>query len=99
MKQHLHVTAELLVITGLVTQVNIVKMLNLIIVIKMVTMMDINNMRMDKCFVRMVVPVKIQIIHILDVIVLVHTCKFCLFVIQAFDRMKQVSLTFLFLLY
>jgi hypothetical protein len=85
MKQHLHVIAELLVITGLVTQVNIVKMLNRIIVIKMVTMMVINNMRMDKCFVRMVVHVKIQIIHILDVIVLVHTCKFILFVIRAYD--------------
>jgi hypothetical protein len=99
MKHYLHVIVELLVIMGLVTQVNIVKMLNRIIVIKMVTMMVINNMRTDKCFVQMVVPAKIKIIHILDVIVLVHTCKFCLFVIQAFDRMKQVSLTFLFLLY
>ena len=83
MKQRLHVIAELLVITGLVTQVNIVKMLNRITVIKIVTMMDINNMRMDKCFVRMVVHAKIQIIHILDVIVLVHTCTFILFVIRA----------------
>ena len=82
MKQRLHVIAELLVITGLVTQVNIVKMLNRITVIKIVTMMDINNMRMDKCFVRMVVHAKIQIIHILDVIVLVHTCTFILFVIR-----------------
>lgn len=83
MKQRLHVIAELLVITGLVTQVNIVKMLNRITVIKMMIMMDINNMRMDKCFVRMVVHAKIQIIHILDVIVLVHTCTFILFVIRA----------------